>query len=88
MRGAQCEIILVLTLFDNLLMGDVFDEWISKSKQQEIREDTRKTPIAVFKRMDLQEFDDEVRDDEKRVKTLFFECFSSPEDKFAHLFGC
>src|SRR3989344_1493111 len=57
------------------------------SEQEEIREDTRKPPVTVFKRMDFQEFDYEVRNDEEWVEALFFKRFSGPEDKLAHFFG-
>ena len=51
--GAQSEIILVLALFDDLFVRDVLDERIPCSKQEEIRENTLKAPITVFKRMNF-----------------------------------
>src|SRR3989344_360105 len=83
----QSEIILVLALFDYLLVRNVLNERISRSKQEEIRENARKPPITVFERVNGEKLYNEVSDDEERMNFAFKNRLLRPFHKLQHFFA-
>src|SRR5215469_4013144 len=87
LRATQREVIVVLVSLDHALHRTVRNVPVTRTQQQESREDTRQPAIAVFERMDGQEHHNENRNQYQRMLRFFADRLIEPVDEFLHPAG-